>query len=150
MSLRTTLKLIFLSTLFTALVAVASAVTASNTVDESGLGRNSEAVSANQLKPDECNGINLNSIISGSGTINGTAGNDLILGSTGVDTLNGGAGDDCLVGGNGADVLAGEAGNDVLVAGDGDDDLNGGTETDVCYGQAGTDTFTACETENDF
>ncbi|MBP7242088.1 peroxidase family protein [Amaricoccus sp.] len=55
-------------------------------------------------------------------TLNGQAGNNLLLGFGGADTLNGGAADDHIVGGAGTDRLAGGAGNNVLI---------GGTEADT-------------------
>src|SRR5512138_3362967 len=41
------------------------------------------------------------------GTINGTAGNDTLVGTTAAETINGFAGDDSLVGGGGSDQLNG-------------------------------------------
>ncbi len=51
-------------------------------------------------------------IITEGGPINGTAGDDVLTGTTGVDTINGGAGDD---------VITGAAGNDTIDGGDGTD-----------------------------
>ena len=48
-------------------------------------------------------------------TLNGTAGNDLILGLGGNDTLNGLAGNDILVGGAGTDTLNGGLGDDTYI-----------------------------------
>ena len=56
--------------------------------------------------------------------INGTSGNNTLLGGDGADRLSGGAGNDSLSGG---------AGNDLLLAGTGTDTMTGG---------AGADTFT--------
>jgi Ca2+-binding RTX toxin-like protein len=56
-------------------------------------------------------------------------------------TLNGSAGDDLLVGYDGADTIAGNAGNDVLSGGAAADSLNGGTGDDLLRGQAGNDTL---------
>ena len=70
--------------------------------------------------------------ITGSGTLNGTSGDDVILGSSGIDTLNGGTGNDHLEGKAGNDTLYGNAGNDILIGGEGDD---------ILYGGAGADTF---------
>ena len=56
--------------------------------------------------------------------LNGTAGDDVLIGGTsddtlngfeGLDTLNGGDGNDLLVGGNGADSATGGAGNDTFL-----------------------------------
>jgi Ca2+-binding RTX toxin-like protein len=68
---------------------------------------------------------------SGSDTLNGTAGNDVILGFAGSDTLNGLAGNDTLDGGVGADSLNGGAGNDILVWDPLDATIDGGTGTDT-------------------
>lgn len=101
------------------------ALTASNTVPESGMDYESHSITANQLKPSACIGLDLTNTITNG---NGTADNDLVLGTIGIDTLNGSDGDDCLV------------------AGDGDDTLDGGSGTDICIGGAGDDVFPDCET----
>ena len=54
-------------------------------------------------------------------TINGTSGNDSLVGTAGIDTINGLDGDDTLVGGGGYDFFSGGLGNDSIVAG-----VNGG------------------------
>ena len=73
-----------------------------------------------------------------AGTLNGGAGNDLLMGSSGADTLMGGAGMDTLEGGGGADRLDGGADADRLVGTTGaetfvwgDDDTIVGFETAV-------------------
>lgn len=63
--------------------------------------------------------------------VHGEAGGDAIqasgLQSTGIQlTLDGGAGNDVLVGGAGNDTIIGGAGNDVLIGGPGQDVLDGG------------------------
>ena len=55
--------------------------------------------------------------------------------------INGTAGNDNLLGGAGNDTLNGLAGNDSLNGGGGNDSLNGGTGSDVLTGGIGTDTF---------
>ncbi len=67
--------------------------------------------------------INKGSTTIGSGTINGTDGND------------------SLVGGATADKLIGKVGNDTLIGGDGNDTLIGGLGADVLTGGAGNDHF---------
>ncbi|QPF85072.1 VCBS repeat-containing protein [Bradyrhizobium genosp. L] len=57
-------------------------------------------------------------------TIDGGAGNDIIIGSGGSDTLLGGVGNDTLSGGGGTDILSGGTGNDTFVYGPG-----GGADT---------------------
>jgi Ca2+-binding RTX toxin-like protein len=64
----------------------------------------------------------------------GTAGNDILTGTSVVDRIDGGAGDDLLIGGSGADTLTGGAGADVyqLRYGDGTDTvIDGGAETNT-------------------
>jgi Ca2+-binding RTX toxin-like protein len=75
--------------------------------------------------------------------INGTEGDDELIGTSeydrieglgGDDTLDGGAGDDYLSGGSGNDTLIGGAGEDYLVGGAGDDTIDGsGGRDDVSY-----------------
>jgi Ca2+-binding RTX toxin-like protein len=65
--------------------------------------------------------------------LQGTAGNDVMLGYRGADTLNGLKGHDKLDGYRGADVLDGGDGNDTLVGGGGKDLLQGGSGRDVIY-----------------
>jgi hypothetical protein len=110
-------------------VSIATAFAAGITVPPSNVGMESISVTANDLKPAACDGIAPTQIISGSGTLTGTDGNDLIIGSSGADTIDGLGGDDCILGGGG------------------DDSLNGNDGTDVCLGGAGNDIFTNCEVE---
>lgn len=83
------------------------------------------------------------------GPILGTAGNDLIYGTTGddtafamggADTIYGNAGDDMLDGGPGDDQIWASSGNDVLNGGSGDDLLAGGPGDDVVWAGDGADT----------
>ena len=114
-----------------ATVAVTAATTgllASNSVPATRLGRVSIAITANDLKPAECASVNVTNIVTGSGVLTGTSGNDLVLGSSGIDLIDAGAGDDCAVGGSGLDTIA------------------GGLGTDVCIGNNGA-VFATCETE---
>ena len=83
-------------------------------------------------------------------TLFGQSGDDLIEGNTENDQLSGGDGEDTLLGGPGADLLFGSAGNDYLeggsgtnsVSGDsGNDTLFGGHGNDSLWGDSGTDSF---------
>lgn len=99
--------------------------------------------------------IDLQALIGFKGTItvDGEAGNDVLLGSPGNDVLAGGDGIDRLYGGGGDDVLFGGAGNDYLDGGrgtdylfgdEGDDQLIGGGidgVTDYFWGGEGRDLF---------
>jgi Ca2+-binding RTX toxin-like protein len=64
-------------------------------------------------------------------SIDGGAGDDVLIGGDGPDTLNGGPGDDVLIGGAGPDTLNGGDGDDVLMGGPGQDTLNGGRGDNV-------------------
>jgi Ca2+-binding RTX toxin-like protein len=131
--------------LFTATVGFA--VAASITVPSTNIGESNINQSPNQFKPPECSAINVNGIVTGSGTINGGNQNNLILGSPQDDIINARQGADCVLGGDGNDTLNGGQGNDVLLGGPGDDWLDGGPGADICYGGGGNDTFTRCETQ---
>src|SRR5205823_5136979 len=73
-------------------------------------------------------------------TLNGGAGNDLLLGGAGADSLQGGSGNDTLFGGRGNDTLHGNDGNDYLSAGPGADQL---------FGEAGNDQLFSFDHEID-
>ncbi len=68
------------------------------------------SITANDLKPPECDVLNLQNIILGEGAFSGTPDNDLILGSANADAIDGLAGDDCILGGPGDDQLLGGVG----------------------------------------
>ncbi len=71
--------------------------------------------------------------IVGSGTVNGTGGNDVIVGSAVADTIDGGGGHD---------LICGEAGNDRILGGIGNDHVLDGAGSDVVDLGAGADTLT--------
>ncbi len=86
-----------------------------------------------------------------SDEMNGFGGNDLITGLQDVDTLFGGTGDDTarggasadeIYGGAGADLMFGEGGDDLLDGMLGDDRLIGGRGNDTLLGREGEDTLT--------
>ncbi|VXB26791.1 hypothetical protein PSEUDO8BK_10917 [Pseudomonas sp. 8BK] len=60
-------------------------------------------------------------LVTGNGTINGSAGSDLLIGNHEGDLLLGGGGNDRLEGGAGHDRLIGGTGNDILLGGKGAD-----------------------------
>lgn len=86
---------------------------------------------------------------SSSLSINGTSGDDNLLGGASNETINGLVGNDILDGAGGNDTLLGGMGNDNLVGNAGNDVLNGvgitataGTgEMDILNGGAGSDQF---------
>lgn len=74
-------------------------------------------------------------------TLNGTPGNDLIMGLEGADRINGRGGNDCILGGTGADTINGDGGGDVLFGEAHADSLNGGDGDDLLIGAGGADTM---------
>ena len=110
------------------LICIAVVATAANTVPASNVGSSSTGITANTLKPAACNGITLTNLVIGN---NGTAANDLLLGSAGVDTMNGANGNDCILGGGGNDTIAGGGGTDVCIGGPGVDVFNANCETQI-------------------
>ena len=80
-------------------------------------------------------------LVSGRGndTLNGGEGNDLLSSDGGDDTVNGGAGNDAMSGGAGKDTMNGDSGNDALSGGAGDDTLNGDDGRDLLDGGRGAD-----------
>ena len=122
-------RLCWLGFLALILVGIGSALAAGNSVAPSGMRDQNFAITPNDLKPPQCSGITVTNLVTGSGNINGTSGNDLILGSSGVDKISGGPGDDCLVGGGGNDDLSGKPGTDVCIGGPGTDTADGTCET---------------------
>lgn len=92
---------------------------ATNTVEPSVIGYASAPITAQQLAPSACAGLGLTNyiVITGSAAIQGTNGNDLILGSPGKDNIHGNGGNDCIMGGGGADHIYGDAGYDVCIGG---------------------------------
>lgn len=92
---------------------------------------------------------------SGTFSVRGSNGNDVMLGSAGYQNLIGGYGDDTLRGGNGSDILFGYSGidknaknftalftdNDFLDGGAGNDKILGDFGNDVLIGGLGIDTL---------
>ena len=113
------------------LLSIFTAQASSVRVPQSSLGRSSRAITANDLKPSQCAGLNL-AAVSGNG-INGTA--TLILGTSALDTLTGASASDCIVGGGGFDFLNGNSGaQTILIAGTGGGWLQNAA---ICYAPAG-------------
>ena len=72
-------------------------------------------------------------------TIDGTAGDDFLVGTEDADTINGHEGNDGVRGRGGDDLLNGGDGHDFMVGGDGNDTLNGGNDDDYLRGGEGDD-----------
>jgi Ca2+-binding RTX toxin-like protein len=89
----------------------------------------------------------------GNSTINGTAGNDVIIDAGGNNTIDGKGGNDSIVvsgagnntvsGGAGADTITTGSGNDAIQGGDGDDTIDAGNGNNSVQGGAGNDRLTA-------
>lgn len=73
--------------------------------------------------------------------IDGSAGDDTILGLQAKDTLLGGLGNDIIHGGQNDDLVVGEEGNDILYGDRGDDTLFGRQGDDVLFGNQGKDSI---------
>ena len=85
---------------------------------------------------------------SGDDTLVGTAtsdeilgldGDDYIDGAAGNDVIDGGAGDDTIFGNDGDDAIRGGDGDDIIHGGDGADRIHGGRGDDIIYGGDGAD-----------
>jgi len=119
--LRYSVVLLAVLLIFTSLTAVA----AMNTVPPTRLDINAISFQVNHLRPSACAGLTVSNLVTGSGTLVGTEGNDLILASSGMDTIDGLGGSDCIVGGSGDDIITGGNGADICVGGDGNDLFTG-------------------------
>lgn len=82
-----------------------------------------------------CNGLPA-TIVSNAATVNGTAGNDVIVGGPASQQINGLGGDDVICGGDGNDVVSGGDGNDWLDGQGGMDMVIGGAGNDIEHGGA--------------
>ncbi len=74
-------------------------------------------------------------------TIDGTSGNDELVGTPDPDEINGRQGNDKLFGLESDDTLRGGRDNDALFGGEGDDFLSGNRDDDQLYGEEGNDTL---------
>ena len=72
-------------------------------------------------------------------TIEGTSGDDVIVGSPLGDLIKAGKGDDYACGLDGDDLLKGGFGNDWLFGGNDNDTLQGGHGNDYMFGESGND-----------
>lgn len=87
-------------------------------------------------------GLGGNDVLRGSKlqeTLDGGAGNDLIVGREGNDRIFGSKGNDTIVGGAGVDTIDGGAGRDAIDAGPGNDRIIGGLGKDKINGGTGKD-----------
>src|SRR5260221_9391317 len=72
-------------------------------------------------------------------TLNGTEGNDTLIGTADADTINGLGGNDFLAGDSGDDSIVGGAGNDTIYGDGGNDWIESGAGNDTVSGGAGQD-----------
>jgi Ca2+-binding RTX toxin-like protein len=88
------------------------------TVNVAGAGAGQDRITATGQDGDDV--IDASGVTAGSAliTLDGGAGNDLLIGGAGDDIINGGDGDDVLIGGPGIDTLNGGAGDDTLIDGE--------------------------------
>jgi len=75
----------------------------------------------------------------GPDNINAKGGNDIVDGGSGADTIRGAGGQDSIDGGPGNDSIQGGAGDDNIIGEDGDDDLDGGAGNDEIFAGTGND-----------
>jgi len=75
----------------------------------------------------------------GAAQLNGGEGNDTIIGSTADDEIHGGDGRDLIIGRDGNDLLHGGADSDLIIGSAGNDVIDGGTGNDVLLGLRGDD-----------
>jgi VCBS repeat-containing protein len=101
---------------------------------------NSNTVTVTITTTAGCNG--LTATITGNGTVNGTAGADVIVTGNGADTINGANGADTICSFGGNDTVNGGNQNDYIDGGDGNDIIDGGNDQDTLFGGAGNDTLT--------
>ncbi|RZJ98525.1 MAG: calcium-binding protein, partial [Brevundimonas sp.] len=86
-------------------------------------------------------------VLTGSGNLVGTNGEDVITGGAGADVIVGQAGDDRLDGGDGSDQIYGGIGSDIIHGGAGADIIEDGAGVgDTLYGDGGDDRITVYRT----
>ncbi len=75
-------------------------------------------------------------------TIEGTPGNDVLIGTQDRDVICGFGGHDTITGLGGDDLLLGGGGDDTILGGAGNDEIDGEAGNDRLFGDAGNDTIT--------
>jgi Ca2+-binding RTX toxin-like protein len=83
--------------------------------------------------------------LAGNDVISGGTGNDCIFGGYGDDIISGDNGDDTIIGNSGHDILKGESGIDVIYSNSGSDVIDGGEDIDRCYPDSQSDLLLNCE-----
>ncbi|HKS88267.1 MAG TPA: DUF3383 family protein [Stellaceae bacterium] len=114
--------------------------------------------------------MSANPTVGGSNTIQGGAGNDILIGGTGDATITGGTGSDIIIGNDGEidyyaagataagtiqsiesidpanrgnNTITGSKGNDIIIGGTGANDIIGGSADNIIIGQDGAVTYDA-------
>lgn len=103
-------------------------------------------------RPKVIDGTNGDDVLIGTpeaDTINALAGDDTIVGREDDDVIFGGDGNDRILAGDGNDVVYGGAGDDFILAGSGDDTVYGEDGDDTIYGEEGRDVLSGGD-GNDF
>ena len=116
------------------LFGAATALSASNSVQATHVGRQTIRVDPNALKPTQCATVSVTAVLicpRGGGTCSGADASELILGSPNVDDIAGGKGNDCILGGSGNDALKGDQGTDICIGGPGTDSFHPSCETQI-------------------
>jgi Ca2+-binding RTX toxin-like protein len=86
---------------------------------------------------------------SGSDTIVGNDGDDILNGFSDPDIIYGGGGNDLISGGSDRDVLRGDEGNDTISGGTDNDDIQGGAGNDIISGGDGNDRMLGNDGDDD-
>jgi Ca2+-binding RTX toxin-like protein len=111
-----------------------TALTATTSVPATRADHNLLSIGANDLKPADCAGITVTTLLTETGSFSGTPASELVLGGSGADTIIAGGGDDCI-GGGGDDSIQGQSGTDVCIGGPDTDSFGilglGGCETEI-------------------
>ncbi len=82
-------------------------------------------------------------VLSGAGLLEGSAGDDSLLGLGRADTVLAGAGNDTVDAGSGSDSIDAGSGDDAILAGTGSDTVLGGAGADTIRGDGGNDSIEA-------
>jgi Ca2+-binding RTX toxin-like protein len=102
-------------------VSALSVFAAANQVPVTAVDEIVLPITANDLKPPECAGLNLIEVVIWQDGMGRDRDSSLILGSPNADTIFAGKGDDCVLGGGGNDAIDGNQGRDVCIGGPGMD-----------------------------
>ena len=76
----------------------------------------------------------------GNDTIFGRSGSDCIISGDNNDFVVTGSGNNVVIAGNGDDTIYGQGGNDTIYSGEGNDNIRGGNGKDIIYAGNGNDT----------